>query len=477
VIANPRWREVIRLLVADRQSEESQRALTDRILTAAEDADEAAIAALAGGLLIDRIPAATERAADVLECLLVATAKCADDEAAAPALLTQLATLLHRDENAGAVWDDAVARALKRTRTDANVRAGIVLAAFTVPLPPERVRPLMATLWDDDAKAAALAEGLLWGAPDVAPPGQAALQALYDAAHLYAFHSPQTNWVSALFAGSLPGPNAKLIARILISAAAASLVEKGCGPFDYYANNHLILHTLQLRYGDQSATDKVKFEFRWPVHAGKGVAIHVMESIYKRRANKAFRNFSSSLWRAIDGASRNRVWLFSSSERTVHDAITSSIIIPLSLQRVPIWQEALRRHFLPALSDRHTVFRPETLERINADLASRRLDGDAPWRAACWLLLDAGFELSRLLEPETLSALADLISFSERTNHPVLAFVRTLRHAWRGDEAALESLIATIKDPPSALKEILIEACLIAPPSARVPKAPVLADG
>jgi hypothetical protein len=39
--------------------------------------------------------------------------------------------------------------------------AGVVLAAFTVPLPAERVRLLMETLKQSDAEAAALAEAFL----------------------------------------------------------------------------------------------------------------------------------------------------------------------------------------------------------------------------------------------------------------------------------------------------------------------------
>jgi hypothetical protein len=105
LIANPRWREVIRLLVAERQSEESKRALTDRIIMGGRGekspSDNANIASLAGGLLIDRIPAAMERPADIVEGLLMAAAYAENDASMHSALLTQLATVLHREENTG----------------------------------------------------------------------------------------------------------------------------------------------------------------------------------------------------------------------------------------------------------------------------------------------------------------------------------------------------------------------------------------
>jgi len=155
VLADPRWREVVRLLVADRQSEESQRGLTGWILDqghgAETDADAAALAAVAAGLLIDRIPAATERAVDILAGLLIAIARCADDAVLAPRLLADLSTLTQRAENTGGVWDEAVDLALTQTQGSAALEASVILAAFTTPVPQTVVQDRTAVLERDES--------------------------------------------------------------------------------------------------------------------------------------------------------------------------------------------------------------------------------------------------------------------------------------------------------------------------------------
>jgi len=479
MVTDSRWREVIRLLVAERESEESQRALTDQILRAGKGAvsasNGAAIANLGGGLLIDRVPAATEQAVDILDAMVFAVARCADDEVAAPALLSQLTTLLQREENL-AVWDLVVEQSLGRAQADRELRASIVLTAFALPLPPEQVTPLMNLLAQDDAQTAALSDGFLWGTPMIASQGQALVQRLYDAVPFYALKAPGTNLTASVLAGSLPGQNRKLIARILILALATRGPD---GPFNDFTLNCLSLHA----WSPASATgpihpewdsDRVLEWFR-DLHRDLGEVRHrgrlrvqVRDLVLARdhdlgsdfrldldrdpdmgRALGSVLNRDRYLARVRDRVQeqrRSRVggrrrtpsfqfWSMLAEERAVQDAIIDAVIVPLNIQRIPIWREALRRRFLPTLRDRHTVFRPETLAIINADLTAMRFGEDVVWGAVCWLILDLGVNLPPYLEAKGRADLAELILLSESTNHPTLAFARDLRRAVLGIDA------------------------------------------
>lgn len=251
LITNPRWREVIRLLVAERKSEESKRTLTGHILNAGKCAqsssDRSAIAALAGGLLIDRIPAAIERASDIMEGLLVAVAACDEDgSSTSPALLTQLATLLNREENAASCWDEAVAQALEGGGSNQRMRAGIVLAAFTVPLPAERVRPLMGILEQVDSEAAAVAECLLWGASQIPLPGQIPIQRLHSALYYYAIKSPNTNFLSSIVASQILADEGKTLAYMMAGASLVALMQGGDGPLMHICINSAYIYKAQL---------------------------------------------------------------------------------------------------------------------------------------------------------------------------------------------------------------------------------------
>lgn len=517
LIANPRWREVIRLLVAERQSEESKRTLTDKVLNGGRNvkslSDRAAAAALAGGLLIDRIPAAMERAADIMEGLLVTVAACADEyESASSALLMQLATLLYREENAGSPWDLAIEQALKRAGSDQEMRAGIVLAAFTVPLHAERVMPLMSTLKQSDPEAAAIAEGVLWGASIVESPGKMAFRRLYTAMYYHAMDSPGTNLMASIIAGSLPGKTEQLLAGMMIGASLMEIFGRSGPLIDLASNNTLIyiasLCDLKYPMSNEHIVSLVKehrkrdTDLAWDVlrerlqgrlrnrvmYRDPKRAMHADEDhdtdpdlVWDRVQGRLRHRLRDPAWRRIRQLHRKLhwevdaktemdrfeelrivIWSTLVDERSLQDDVIEVVLSPLGVSRVPIWREALRRHFLPTLQSRHTVFRTETLDTILNDLASGRLDETTVHCAACWLLVDTVVNLSRLPAFASHSSLAKLISLSEGIDHPTLTFVRALRRVKLGDEVALETLVSTIEHPSADLEGLLVEAGLFA---------------
>lgn len=489
LITNPRWREVVRLLVAERKSEKSKRNLIDKILCEGKivqsSIDKAAIAALLGGLLIDRIPAAKERAADILEVMLVAIAICADNEASSSSiLLTQLATLFHRDENAAAPFEVAVNQGLKQAGSDKMMRAGVVLAAFTVPLDATLVRTLMLTLKQDDEEAAALAEALLWGDPKVGPSGGGALANVYRAMMSYAMTSQETNLLASAIAVSLPGNNHRLLAGMMIMASLWGLIEDFGGPYYDLASNITSIHVsplfglegrldwrdnnvpdnrLRARIRDQNRARDKGLRMQW-----HQVLSRIGDRLLDARRGpdiKPDRFPNANLYRFLGRRHKqgNSIWAALNDERDLQDIVIEAVLSPMGIPRAAIWREALRRHFLPNLQTRQNVFRPETLDRTSNDLESGGNDGTAVDLAACWLLLDAVVDFSSLKEFNAQSSLAHLISVSEKIDHPILGFVKAVCRVRSDDEIFVQAVLEGVNHAPVALEEFLTQAYLIAP--------------
>ncbi len=94
--SNPRWHEVIRLLIGSMRQDESQRYFLKRIVPRDDDNDASTRAVLAGGCLLDGIAAAEEMADDIVRALLLAAAN-ADSLDALRKPLHQLQALQERN--------------------------------------------------------------------------------------------------------------------------------------------------------------------------------------------------------------------------------------------------------------------------------------------------------------------------------------------------------------------------------------------
>lgn len=482
LIAIPRWREVIRLLVAERQSEESKRTLTDRILTDGRNAeassDKAAIAALAAGMLIDRVPAAMERAADVMEILLVAMAECTNNyESVSSALLAQLATLIHREENAGSFWDQATLQALERVGSDKRAQAGIVLATFAVPLQADRVSPLMSTLKQADMEAAALADGLLWGKSSIDPEGSKALNRLYSAMYYCAMRSIGTNLLASLVAGSLPGQSQRLLSGMMIGTSLMELSGR-TGPFHDLALNNTSIHIASPFKSEERTSHKNSRLRTYKIKKQKVARDRTKKQVTKQEPLKVH-GFRDRLLNRIQDRDQDRVWIEIGNrlknpnqyrsltdniwsalvdERSVQDAVIDAVLLPLRVSHIPMWKEALRQHFLPALQSRHAVFRSEALNDIADNLAQGRIDDATVQTASCWLLVDAVVDLSSVPSFSLSSSLERLISVCGEVDHPILNFVRDLRQVRSGDGEFTEALVGQIDRPSPLLEEFFAKA-------------------
>ena len=104
--SDPRWREVIRLLIAG-YAQDAQQFLFERVLESSDG--NVNVAQLLGGLLLDGVPSAVMRQKDVIQALLMAACGTSDREALRNTLST-LRACLNKDEKASDTLKAAVSQ-------------------------------------------------------------------------------------------------------------------------------------------------------------------------------------------------------------------------------------------------------------------------------------------------------------------------------------------------------------------------------
>jgi len=496
VLADPRWREVVRLLVADRQSEESQRGLTGWILDqrrdAETDAKAAALAAVAAGLLIDRVPAATERAVDILVGLLIAIARCADDEVLAPQLLADLATLTQREENAGEVWDGAMEGALSELQETPTLRASAILAMFATPLPDKRVLKLRDKLRNEDGALYSLTEALLWndakglsidgckskratrliGAAIIQGPISNLFGSVFYGANLT--QNPRLNFVCALMSLATEGGCSHMLLN-LISCQLTPYVKNPISDLGRIATVLKPLWDVEdilafyNKIDNCIGFDRVKTRQRiikFAINLEIDDLIHIM-------------NRDKAIVTAAEGLANAVFWHHIQENINAQYYAADFLCVAFGLEHAPIWKECLRVRFLPFLRDRQELFDPKNLgDSINALLCDPNNE-KAQWVAACWLFFDIIADLLILgnkhgnILPfflDVRTKVLDLEKICQHNDHPVLQFVLALRRAVSSqaeeDVAAVKAMIA---DPDPVVREVLEDAFWIEPDEPTAP--------
>lgn len=123
---DPRWHEVIRLLVAGRESDESQESLVGHILE--KGISTINLALLAGGLLLDGIQAAEDRAVDILTGLLIMAVE-TNDEGYYNRFILQLRRYNEKNNSNDHAWKVSFAKAWDKCQ-NYNVKLYLLLTAI-----------------------------------------------------------------------------------------------------------------------------------------------------------------------------------------------------------------------------------------------------------------------------------------------------------------------------------------------------------
>jgi hypothetical protein len=216
-INTSRWNEVTRLLVAARDSEESQRNLVRLILQAAPAAEGIEVCAVLGGLLLDRVLAAEEQRSEILSWIIRSISKNGDG---ALMLVTMLVALVNRVENA-AIFSESLRRASEGLSNKYEWRS-LVLAALATSYPEANLVPWLEKLMEDDIVGASLvgALGTYNEKGILSPEVQARWNNLAYLLIEFSYRSPDTNLLAAVACSAFPLNQTSLILAIQLSTLA-----------------------------------------------------------------------------------------------------------------------------------------------------------------------------------------------------------------------------------------------------------------
>ena len=230
--ADPRWREVLRLLVAG-YSQEAQVFLFDAILDAA--GTDANVAQLLGGLLMDGVPAALVHKEDVMRCLLHAIAATKDEEV----LRNTLAILRVCREKVDARWDTFRGAALSLCRDGGpDTKTALRLAALSSGWDLEgawnmfgrgsRRETALLSLFGNRTPSSVETDAL-----------QKDFQVLWSTLDVALLTSPGQNWVASALQ-SLSSWEPTLNARRGFDTLMTVMLAPVTGPLQHYACNTLV---------------------------------------------------------------------------------------------------------------------------------------------------------------------------------------------------------------------------------------------
>lgn len=150
---DPRWHEVIRLLIAARRSNESQEYLLEEILTLQESSHHTTICMLLGGLLQDCIIAAEQRAPEILFHLILAARQAGEEASIFREISTLLRTWIKKNERNVKVWNTAFEKAWQRA-TSPQSHVTLLHCAFASGIEEKILEPWLEILRKTDEQSA-----------------------------------------------------------------------------------------------------------------------------------------------------------------------------------------------------------------------------------------------------------------------------------------------------------------------------------
>lgn len=417
----PRWSEVTRLLVAARDSEESQRNLVQLILLAASTSEGVAISAVLGGLLLDRVPAAEEQRLDILRLIVRTAGKSGDDAAI---LVGMLANLVHRPENAS-VFDESLKHAWEDLKSDSE-RKSLILAVLATSYPDTLLVPWLEKLKHYDPVGVRLVSDLdtFDGSTGSIPKVQARWDNLARLLVELAQRSPDTNLLAAIACSAFPLQQSRLIFAIQLSMMTE--YSEARGPFTDFTANLLSLHphdqfkNVWHLAGNRNRRKNPTFERLSEV-------FHDLRRAAPNRKINRTGHRSGALVHKLDiaglnldrhrGQSRAKFWGTLMSHKETQEAILNILISGLNLKPKFLWSEALRGRLLAKLGRRSTVFEKDPFSPQECSPADQ-----AVWLMAdLWYYCIGGYHL-----PEE-SPLALLEKQNLESEVPILRFVVLLR--------------------------------------------------
>jgi hypothetical protein len=494
-VENPRWREVIRLLVASLKSDESKRYFIDRLLDPAGGSRAVARALLVGGFLIDGIESAEERSEEILAQVL---ASAADTDV--PEDIRAIIATARTWAVKGAANVEAVIRAFAVQPRDVGLEVHLRRSLLGVAMGiPDAIEDLPRIARDERSQLAVnLALAMFTGGSTTGPVGARDDRAWYRmdvACSLLATNSPDTNFMAAVLAGltircskgfswrrlfeqqlvvlgtGIGGPQSDLLYNMIIISLGAirnrhPAIDRAVGT---RKNRKLRIRVQGGKDANRQLRDFAKLVGSERMHRGL-LLKKLADAAFKRpflddsfRSPQRMRdsdglirmNHATHVSRAREAAMRRSAelgafWRAARSEPGLIEPVLSTFIAAFEIGPDTHWREALRLGPLaevPSVLGR--LFEPDLWATIKDKLGARSHGTEDAYSAAWLLLLDVWLYLQSGFTHPSDSPMKDIASRAATIPDGPIRLAYLVRGAFFNDESAKRDLIAMVssRDP------------------------------
>ena len=470
-VPDPRWHEVIRLLIAGLRFEESKSYLLERLLALPTQQDGTMTALLLGGLLLDGIEAAEQEAETIIQRLFTACVHEKKKEWIGR-LVGMLKNLLHRTMNEVARLEEGYSKAWNHTNE--LEQSALLLAGLAIGMDEERLKELT-------GKALSLpcsewVRLLLTKGSDCAwsqylkiclDPFAAVLADL-------AIRSPWQNVIAAFAEAALPiGDSARLY--FLLQAYLTLTLKRG--PFkDFGRFSTRICAKIPLPVSsDNLRTEELDWIRAWVKLRDCNTERNKDRA--KRRRNILIRiGFRTSTHRSIIQqqdleayiieAWRKKhtpedLWRKLISVEEFSEDLTGLLLDSFDLKPRALWQEALQTCFLPRIPHRLWLYQPQTWQQVEARVVSGQTDENTIYAASWMLLYDIWLYVAEAYVKPTTSPFAHLAELTRDFDDPPLRLAHCLRDLAHGKESRADDLKAMVESTNPAYRKLFQDAMWI----------------
>jgi hypothetical protein len=477
IFYEPRWHEVIRLLIAGLDSNASQQFLVERILAHKANGQQSAKAQLLGGLLLDGVEAAEEHEGDILRELLEASIGADDVEQLRPTNTLLNSWLTKESPNEESLCEAFAA--LSGGRVTKQQKLNLTLVAAAIGLPKEKQLELADKFFDSDSVDADIFY-LLFGDRPVAKTSPNLIQRiapLWATQDYYALISAISNFIAAVCQSITGFMSPEIAANRLFEGQLVSLAGSTIevyGPFRHFAfrsslfiqeapaiHNLLARRTLTRDMSNarvlfnavrQSIGPKASENENLSRESVMNRAKLRMKFMEQRQDVIGHLTDRSFLMMEISGSEDFGAEFFSNPN--IYTRIINTLCDTLKLEPRGHWWEALRVDFIPRIQYRVPQFNGNTWSKVEASFDSDTADEAEEFLAAWLLFFDSWLYIHQYYASPEDSPFGNLAVLTRDSVAPALNIAHCIRDLAFGDESRIDDFVMMVSSDEPAYRSI-----------------------
>ncbi|GHO51453.1 NACHT domain-containing protein [Ktedonospora formicarum] len=496
---NPRWYEIIRLIVAELRNDESQQFIIDKLLRKEDIIPSIVNSHILGGLLLDGIEAAEIYKIEIIKLLIqsCSTAIAVEEVRRIAALLQALNT----KENIGEEFLCSIFHSSWEAAGDEKQKLILALVASITGVSETNFLTLTQDILVKETQEVDLLKSFVLKEPEIQRNKSTiqAMERLWPTLDSLLLLSPSGNLIAAALQAIATSLGPHIAAKRFFQAQLVSLTGPA-GPFHDLNANSLIIGF------NEPCSDLTQTKDRYKIlyQARNLVLARKQKSrLMNDRVPDPFRRLKSALnhaltWESDDSInhaqdrSRANARDLKRTLRTDFDSFTDSlidgswqntIVIPdfywpildllcntFNLEPQPQWWEALRVSYLPAIPQRISLFDQAVWIQIEDAFIHNRADETDTHNAAWQLLFDTWLYTWEYYSSPNETIVSRLADLTRSVDAAPLRIAHCIRDVAYGEESRAEDLLSMLQSHDPEYRSIFETCYWIASPEEKVKK-------